>query len=65
MQACIFCMSAADIFIIVECVLIKFWQRLSFIIAVFDIRLQDIIIFMSADDILVDAIEEWLIEFDV
>ena len=65
MQTCIFCMSAFDIFIIVEWDFIRFWQRLFFIIAVFDIRLQDIIIFMSAADILVEAIEEWFIEADV
>ena len=64
-QTCIFCISAADIFIIVECVFIIFWQPLFFIIAVFDIRLQDIIIFMSAADILVEAIEEWFIEAGV
>ena len=49
MQTCIFCMSAFDIFIIVEWDFIKFWQRLFFIIAFFDIRLQYIIIFMSAN----------------
>ena len=65
MQTCIFCISAADIFIIVECIFIIFWQPLFFIIAVFDIRLQDIIVFMSDAVILVEAIEEWFIELDV
>ena len=62
MQTCIFCISAADIFIVVECIFIIFWQPLFFIIAVLDIRLQDIIMFMSAADILVEDIEEWSID---
>ncbi len=62
MQADIFFMSAADIFIMSGCIFIILAQRLFFIIAVFDIRLHDIIMFMSASDIFMPAIDECFIE---
>ena len=42
-----------------------FEQRLLFIIAFFDIRLHDIMVFMSAGDIFIPGIEELLIVFGV
>ncbi len=62
MQADILFMSTADIFIMFGCIFIMPEQSLFFIIAVFDIRLHDIIMFISAADIFMPAIDLCFIE---
>jgi hypothetical protein len=54
MQDDIFSMSIIDMFIMSGCMFIMFAQRLLLIIAVIDMRLHDIIMFMSAADMSMD-----------
>lgn len=56
----IFSMSIDDIFIMSGCIFIMFAQRSFLIISVSDMRLHDIIMFMSAADMAMDPAGIWL-----